>query len=146
MYPSTFSNLLLLLLTKMCCDSCSGENNETYQPPATDKEETGTGTDSDTGTGTSQPKPGPSGTTKPSRGERDKEDPADSGGTGNGTETGPGPVPPFGQIPGGRRRRIRRLWCQTGYDVAVFPNGKVRGTKSPRNKYGMLCMYVHVHD
>jgi hypothetical protein len=43
-------------------------------------------------------------------------------------------------IPGviGRRRRIRRLHCKTGFDVAVYPNGKVRGTQSPRNKYGMI--------
>jgi len=41
-------------------------------------------------------------------------------------------------IPGviGRRRRIRRLYCRTGYDLAIYPNGKIRGTKSPRNKYG----------
>ncbi|XP_021948740.1 fibroblast growth factor 9 isoform X2 [Folsomia candida] len=43
-------------------------------------------------------------------------------------------------IPGviGRRRRIRRLHCRTGFDVAVYANGKIRGTKSPRNKYGLL--------
>lgn len=42
-------------------------------------------------------------------------------------------------IPGiiGRRRRIRRLHCRTGFDIAVYANGKIRGTKSPRNKYGM---------
>lgn len=46
-------------------------------------------------------------------------------------------------IPGlaeGRRRRIRRLHSRTGFDVAVYPNGKVRGTMTPKNKYGKLNM------
>ncbi|CAG7816307.1 unnamed protein product [Allacma fusca] len=36
------------------------------------------------------------------------------------------------------KKRIRRLYCKTGYDIGVFPNGKVAGIKSPRNKYGNL--------
>jgi len=53
-------------------------------------------------------------------------------------------------IPGviGRRRRIRRLHCRTGYDVAVYPNGKVNGTQSQRNKYGMheLIKIIKSHE
>jgi hypothetical protein len=48
-------------------------------------------------------------------------------------------------IPGviGRRRRIRRLHCRTGFDVAVYPNGQIRGTKSSRNKYGIICYNLY---
>lgn len=53
----------------------------------------------------------------------------------------PGPstfpvLPPGTAVNPNSRKRIRRLYCKTGYDLAVFPNGKVQGVKSPRNKYG----------
>ena len=53
----------------------------------------------------------------------------------------PGPssfpvLPPGTALNPSSRKRIRRLYCKTGYDLAVFPNGKVQGVKSSRNKYG----------
>lgn len=42
----------------------------------------------------------------------------------------------------GRRRRIRRLHSRTGFDVAVYPNGKVRGTMTPKNNYGSCSSQI----
>lgn len=48
-------------------------------------------------------------------------------------ELRPQPIPGLAEK---RRRRIRRLHSRTGFDIAVYPNGKVRGTTTPKNKYG----------